>query len=112
MGIPIATTTISVLRRQVLATDDPYEVTAAAEVAASGVRAVIGAPSGTELVVGAAGQEDVTHRLDCDTVALESTDQVRDDVTSEVFNVVWARQRSGLGLDHTVAGLRQVSGVA
>lgn len=112
MSIPIATTTITVLRRAVLATDDPYEVTAAAEVVTSGVRAVIGAPSGTELVTGAAGQEDVTHRLDCDPVALVSTDQVRDEVSLEVFNVVWARQRTGFGLSHTVAGLRQVTGVA
>lgn len=110
MALPIATTTIAVLRRTVLATDDPYEVTAVPAAVAEGVRAVIGAPSGNELVAGGS-QEDVTHRLDCDTTDLRNTDQVRDETTSETFDVVWARSRTGLGLDHTVAGLRQVTGV-
>lgn len=111
MPIPIATTTIAVLRTAVLATDDPYEVTASPDTVATGVRAVIGAPAGSELVAGAGAQEDVTHRLDCDTTDLRNTDQVRDEVSLAVFNVVWSRQRVGFGLAHTVAGLRQVTGV-
>lgn len=107
--IPVATTTIAVLRRSVLATDDPYEVTAVPAAVAEGVRAVIGAPSGLEVLAGGS-QEDVTHRLDCDTTDLRSTDQVEDEATGDTYDVVWARDRTGLGLDHTVAGLRQVTG--
>lgn len=111
MSLPLATTTISVQRVTAdLSTVDPYEVTAAPETVASGVRAHIGDPSGSELVAGAAAQQDISARLDCDPIDLHNTDVVVDDLTGETYEVVWTRARAGFGLDHTVAGLRQVTG--
>jgi len=108
MSIPLATTTITVLR----STGDPYE-TQTTEPVASGVRAVIGRPRGDETPTGGS-QEVAEFRLNCDPVDLEHTDQVRDDQTSEVYEVVWAMpERSGPGgsFAHTVAGLKRVTGI-
>lgn len=108
MSIPLATTTISVLRRDVDDVD-PYDTPPAASTIAAGVRAVIGSPAGAEDITGAE-QETVTFRLDCDPTDLQHRDQVVDDQTGDVFDVVWSRDRTGLGLDYTQAGLRQVQG--
>lgn len=108
MSIPLATTTISVLRADIDGVD-PYDPAPAASTIATGVRAVISSPSGSENIVGAE-QETVTFRLDCDPTNLTHHDQVVDETSGETFDVVWARQRSGLGLDYTQAGLRQVQG--
>lgn len=111
--IPIATTTIAVLRVTADPTYDGFDsASATPATVASGVRAVIGEPSGSETVQGNASQEDVTYRLDADPVSLLDTDQVRDEVTGDTYDVVWARARGGFGLSHTVAGLRQVRGAA
>lgn len=110
--IPVAMTTITVKRIAAASSVDPYDHIASAvpETVASGVRAVISAPSGSERVAGAS-QEDVTFRLNCDPTDLEHTDQVVDDDTGLTYEVIWAEERSGLGLDHTVADLRRVAGV-
>lgn len=102
------TTTITVRRP---GTAEPHEGNGTPTTVASGVPAHIGAPSGSERRDGAS-QESITDQLSAEPVALLHTDIVVDDVTGATFEVVWVQQRIGLGLDHTVAGLRRVSGIA
>jgi hypothetical protein len=108
VSIPIATTTVSVLRAD-LDNVDPYDPAPTPATVASGVRAVISSPAGTEQVAGGQ-QEIVNFRLDCDTTDLRHRDQIVDDASGERFDVVWVHDRTGLGLDYTQAGLRQVEG--
>lgn len=110
MSIPLATTTIAVLRVEADTSRDPYEDAPDPETVLSGVRAVISVPSGTEQVAGGS-QEDVTFGLSCDPVDILATDQVQDETTELVYEVVWAERRYGLGLDHTTGALRRSTGV-
>ena len=105
--IPLATTTVTVLRSDQDGTRDALDTLTFTAVA-SGVRAVIGAPSGVEIATGGSS-EDVQWRLDCDPTDLRHDDRVEDEQTGETFEVVWTRRRIGFGLDHTVAGLRTVT---
>lgn len=111
MSIPIHTTTIRVLRVPADPERDPTEAQPDAEVIAAGVRAHISTSTGTEIVAGGASQEIVNFRLSSDPADIQHTDRIEDERTGEVYEVTWARQRIGVGLDHTQAGLRQVTGV-
>lgn len=111
MPVPLHTTTISVLRLPTDPARDPYDPQPAPEVVATGIRAHISSPSGRERVAGGS-QEVVEFRLSCDPVEIRHTDRVQDEQTGSVYEVTWARARQGLHLDHTQAGLKQVSGVA
>lgn len=105
--IPVQTTTIRVLRRPADVTAGPFEARPEPVVIASGVRAQVSTGRGMET----AGTQEVVHfRMTCDPVDLHHLDQVEDEVTGEVYEVQWARQRPGFGLDHTQAALKQVSG--
>ena len=104
MTIPGATTTITV---QSPIQAEPYEALTWATVAA-GVRAVIGEPDGRESTATGAAST-VTDRLTADPVALTHDMQVIDDTTGDIYAVVWAVRRIGLGLEHTTAGLRKVN---
>lgn len=107
MSIPLATTTITVERRGSESAN--YETPTLTPIA-SGVRAVIGSPSGVTSRQGGS-REAVTFRLNSDLVELDAECEVTDDKTADRYLVVWAKQRRGLGLDHTVAELQQVTGV-
>lgn len=96
----LSTTTITV---QHPTAAEPFEPTG--YTSGETVRGHISNPSGRET----GGQEDVEFRLDCEPVTLGHADRVID-AEGAVYEVVWARQRKGLGLDHTVAGLRQIAG--
>lgn len=110
--IPLATTTITVERTELLATADPYDaVTANPETVASGVRAHLSAPGGIERQRGQSQQEDVAWRLACDPCEMTADCIVVDDATGDRFEIEWARLRTGLGIDHIEASLRQVTGV-
>ena len=109
MAIPLATTTISVLPGTT--SGDPYDSDPSDTPTATGVRAHISTGSGDETVRGGQ-QEVVTFRLSCDPVELSHTNRVKDEATDEVYEVVWARSRTGLDLDHVQAGLRMVKGAA
>lgn len=113
--IPVATTTITVLRRPTLDGDgnviDPYDAQPAPAVLASNVRAHISTPSGSERTAGGS-ETTVQWRLDCDPTDMAHTDQVRDDSTGVVYDVTWVAERRGFGLDHLVADLRRVEGMA
>lgn len=105
MTAPLATTTLRVERP---AAAEPYE-TATYETVASGVRGHISGPRGSEGGT-ARTQEDVAFPFGCDPVDVSHLDRIVDEATDEVYEVVWARQRAGLGLDHVVGELRQVTG--
>lgn len=109
MTIPLATTTIAVLRVEADDTRDGYDARPEPDTVYEGVRAVISAPGGTEQLRGGS-QEDVTFGLNCDPVDLLATDQVQDEATDALYEVVWAERRYGLGLDHTVGALRRTTG--
>lgn len=107
--IPLATTTVTVTAH---AEPEPGAgITTSTR--ASGVRAVIGSPSGTDVPGPGQGAERVDAVLNCDTVTgLAHTDRVTDDATGEVYEVRWVNRRRGLGLDHHRAGLVRVTGRA
>jgi hypothetical protein len=108
--IPYATTTITVLRVPADPARDPEDPQPEAAAVATGVRAHISTSNGREEIEGASTQEIVAFRLSCDPTEILKDDQVRDDSTGEVYEVAWARERRGLGLDHMEGGLRQVRG--
>lgn len=97
MGVPLATTTITV-KRYTGALDEPQTATTVA----TAVRAHISSPSGNE-PEGATELVDAV--LGCDPVDLTSDCRVTDEKTGLEYSVVWARERRGLGLDHIEAGL-------
>lgn len=107
MAIPLATTTITVLRSDQDGTRDAFDTLTFAEIATA-VRAVIGSESGSETNTSSSSQ-DVTFRLDCDVCDLRHDDRVSDEQTGDIFEVEWVWLRGGLGLDHLEASLRQVT---
>jgi hypothetical protein len=107
MGVPLATTTVTVTRPK--SGGDPYEDATVSEVA-RGVRANIVTPSGIERTGGGA-QERIDAVLLCDPVAgLDHYCIVTDDRSAEAWQVAWVRTRRGLGMDHVRAGLNVVTG--
>jgi hypothetical protein len=111
VSIPLSTTTITVKRIPRDDTRDGYDTQPAAATIASGVRANIGSPSGSENI--AAGDRTVvTFRITADPTDLQADDQVTDDTTGATYRCVWARNRIGLGLDHTTGALEQVVGAS
>jgi hypothetical protein len=109
--LPHATTTITVLRVADDPNRDPYDPKPAPAEIHTGVRAHIGSPTGREQVAG--GSQSITDtRLTCDPIDLHHQDQVRDDTTGETFEVVWVKQRTGLGLPHVTAFLKHLEGLA
>lgn len=105
----LSTTKVTILRP---ATGDPYETAASETTIASGIKAHISSPSGSEQAIG--GQlEQVDAVLLCESGhGILHTDLVYDDETGERWRVVWVRERQGLGLDHTKAGLVAFAGGA
>lgn len=120
MSLPVATTTITILRGATPSTEDPYgegydEVGDRDDSVATvdtSVRAVI-APAGAGNSGRSGGGESqvMEFRLVADDCDLQYTDTVLDDITGEEFAVVWAHGQPGLaGLDHVAANLRQTKG--
>lgn len=107
MSIPLHTTTVTVERSDQDGTKDALDGVTWATLA-TGVRAVISAPSGSENI-GNGSSEDVIARLVCDPTDLRHSDRIVDDTTGDRYEVAWTRRRVGLGLDHTVADLRAVT---
>jgi hypothetical protein len=108
--IPIATTTVTVLRPDELgASDDPYDETEEEPTeVATGVRANIAIADGREELTGRSEVDDIRFRLRCDPADIAGGDTILDETTGDTYSVVWARSRTtGLGLDHVVADLRQ-----
>lgn len=106
--IPLATTTIAILRPR--AGVDAYDPQAHRTIR-RGIRAHIGAPSGRDRHIGG-DQSTITDHLDADPCDLQHADRVRDETTGDLFDVVWVRSRQGFGLNHVAAGLTQTVGAA
>lgn len=109
--IPLATTTITVKR---VAETEPGEGRTTTTLARA-VRAHIGSMTGTEQLRPGGGRAVVSFRLDCDLLpsgTILHTDQVVDETTGTTYEVAWARERRGLGVDHIEAGLSVTTGVA
>lgn len=104
--IPLSTTTVTVTSHT---ETEPGEGQTAAT-RASGIRAVIGSPSGTEIAAPGGGTERVDAVLNCDPIAgLAHTDTIVDDQTGLTYEARWVQQRPGM-LAHTRAGLVRVKG--
>lgn len=102
--IPLATTTVTVTSP---GTGEPYETPSGGATVASGVPAHISSPSGLEQLQGGS-QQIIDKRLLSEPIdELTSDMTVVDDSTGLAYAVVWVDQRDGLGLAHTVAGLRR-----
>lgn len=107
MGVPLATTTVTITKPA--PGGDPYEDAARSTIVA-GLRAHIGSPRGSEKRTGGS-EELVDAVLLCDPIAgLDHYCTVTDDNTADTWQVDWVRSRRGLGLDHVRAGLLTVSG--
>jgi len=107
MTVLIPTTTVRIVRPD--ATSDPYEAGTESTVT-FGVPAHISTPNGFDKAVG--GDEELVTAVallppDLD---IRHYDNLVDEGTGERYFVAWVRSRSGLGLDHTKAGLRAVKG--
>jgi hypothetical protein len=106
--IPLATTTIAVLRTKGPDQyDEPYggDTPVDRETVASGVRAVIDRPSGREQVAGGE-QSLVDLSLVCDRCDINYRDLVQDERSNEVYRVVWTLDYG----DHLEGGLQIVKG--
>lgn len=112
MSIPIATTLIDVYR-QVTPVDTDSETGYPASVPqtkmATGVRAHIGAPSGSRVFGPGGEKERVMFSLRCDLCGVRGDDVIQDG-NGEQYLVAWARDRSGLGIQFTEGGLYQQIG--
>jgi len=108
--IPINTTLIRVWHVEADPDRDPEDAQPEPEITAFNIRAVISSPTGRERNAGGV-QEIVEFSLSCDPIELSHLDRVEDQTTGELYEVMWARRRNGFGLDHTRAGLKQVSGL-
>lgn len=111
MAIPIANTTISVLRQPVDPTVDDMDAPTVDdyELIVSGVRATLGATTGVK-VSGNGTRQELTIRFGCDPTSLNFTDKVLDESTGVTYGVVWAHTRLGLGVDHIEGELVLVTG--
>lgn len=107
--IPLATTTVSILRRQGADEyEEPYGggTPAGLDVAASGVRAVIGRPRGSDRVEG--GEQARTElELLCDPCDVVYTDLVKDESTGVVYRLTFLFNYP----DHVEGRLELVQGV-
>lgn len=116
MGIPLATTTISVLRPTQADIDaEPYgdDSEGSRIVVVTDVRAVIWAPGSERQRKKVAGGEEalIKARLTCDPIDLRIIDWVKDLTTQEIWKVDSFVQRVALGLDHTQAELYLFKGL-
>lgn len=104
MTLPLTTTTVAIADGD---TPEPYEGTTWTTRHASAA-AHISSPSGRER----AGQ-DGGERIDAvllTEVEVWRGDRVTDSATGDVYRVAWVVERTGLGLDHTKAGLVRATG--
>ncbi len=120
MALPLATTTIRILRPPE-ADDgaDPYDAKSPPDTIVTGVRAAFVAPSGGASIGGGergitGSQEVVGWRLLADPCDLRHYDTVVDETTDQQYSVAWAKPRPDPDgdLDHVVAGVDEVQGAA
>lgn len=110
MALPLATTTVTILRAPVA--DDfaePYSgiTTVGFDEVASGVPAVIYAPVGRQAVAG--GEQTVTDlQFVCDLADVRSADRLKDEATNTTYKITWCVVYAG---EHIEGGLELVEGL-
>ncbi|MBP7631963.1 MAG: hypothetical protein KA758_16030 [Acidimicrobiales bacterium] len=104
MTLLLTTTTVTV---EAANTPEPHEGTTYTP-RATGVAAHVSSPSGRERA-GSDGGERIDAVLLCGTTVARN-DRVTDAGTGDVYRVAWVQERTGLGLDHTKAGLVRATG--
>lgn len=109
--IPLATTTLSISRVPDDPTRDGTDTPPAAATVATGVRAVIGNPSGSQNIT-SGDRTVVTFPFTTDPADITADDTLTDEQTLDTYRVMWARTRHGLGLDHTEGECEQVAGAS
>lgn len=109
--IPLATTTLTVSRVPADPTRDGYDTQPAAAPVVTGLNAVIGNPGGSQNIT-AGDRTVVTFPLTTDPADIQADDTILDEQTGEQYRVMWARNRSGLGLDHVEGEVEQVAGAS
>lgn len=108
MALPFATTTITVKRSPVASDyDEPYTGPPTLDDIATGVRAVIYAPTGRELQAGGE-QTQIQLRFTCDLTDLKNRDFIQDDALGLLYRVVWNVPYPG---EHIEGGLELVEGL-
>lgn len=108
MSLPLATTTVTVLRLPADVMRDGYDDPPDRTSVVTGLRAQIGSPSGRESVT--AGDRTVaTFTLHTDPFEFTASDRIVDEGTGETYDLVWAQRRDGM-LAHTVGALVQATG--
>lgn len=112
MSIPLALTTIQVQRVTPVAGDDDiadgYDAAGSPVIVASGIRAVIGQPSASAVLVGG---DRVTYSatFNSDPCDIQPGDVVLDSDGAR-WIALWSRFSGGFGLDHQEGELRLVQG--
>ncbi len=104
MTLTLTTTTVTISDGD---TPEPYEGTTWTT-RHTGAPAHISSPSGRERV-GSDGGERIDAVL-LTEVEVWRGDRVTDASTGDVYRVAWVLERTGLGLDHTKAGLVRTTG--
>lgn len=108
--LPVVTTTFSIQRATNIDGDsqDPLEW----ETVHAAIPGVPSYLSGGEAVA-KGSRERVDARVFLDTdVEISHTDRLVDDGTGDTWKIAYVRRRTGLGLDHMVVGVYEVTGVA
>ena len=110
MAVPLATSSYTVLRASNIDGDSGDELTF--DTVASGIRGTNMFYSGSSSV--AYGQrERVDVRIAMDPgFEIQQYDYIADEQTGDQWRVAWARKRVGLGLEHTLVGCYEITGVA
>lgn len=109
MAIPVATTTITVRRRQAqyeadadLPYAEPPEL--AYTTVATGVRAVLSLPRMHETAEGSTVANRAIFRFMADPADVEMFDLVEDEKTGQLYEVIWVTARTGLLGDMRLEG--------
>jgi hypothetical protein len=110
MSLPIATRTVTILRADGLEAHDSYDPAPDYRPLVSGVRAVISTPTGAERTSRAEAETVHAHLvLDPFDGQLTHLDRLTDDL-GRTWRVEWVQEVTGMGLDHTAAGLVRYHG--
>lgn len=109
MPVLIPTTTVTVTRQA--GTGDGW-VVAATTTPYSALPAHVSAPSGRDSIVGGDAETVTAVAYLQPGVTIRHDDLVTDDRSGIVHEVVWVRERVGLGLGHVHVGMRAVRGGA
>jgi hypothetical protein len=112
MSVPLANTTVTITRNVYAGTPtpDPLDSTPTVQTVASGARATIAPPKSAKETLIRGDHVVYESELVCDPTALQVADFVLDNSTGLTWSVLWVTQVTSLGMNHTQAGLRRLTG--